>query len=215
MEILLIRHTTPEVEPGTCYGWTDLGLPITFEEEASRLLKILPPQANSIRTSPLFRCFSLAEFLSKRWEETGNSPAWKVDSRIRELNFGSWEGRLWEEIPRSETDHWMENYVHRSPPGGESYVELRDRVTHAWSDALTDGKTWEKLRKEEGDPSEYREVWISHGGVIRCIASQVLGFPLENAFRLVLDYGALSVVRVRFGEEDSYPQFISWNRKAF
>ncbi|TGK21025.1 histidine phosphatase family protein [Leptospira fluminis] len=214
MEILLIRHTTPEVEPGTCYGWTDLGLPSTFEKEAGELAKILPGRVNSIRTSPLFRCYSLAEFLSKRWEAIGKPPAWKVDPRIRELNFGAWEGKLWEEIPRQETDHWMENYVHRSPPDGETYSDLRDRVSEAWEETLKEGHTWEKIRKEEGENEEYREAWVSHGGVIRCIASFVLGFPLENAFRASLEYGSLSMIRVRFGESASYPQFVFWNRRA-
>lgn len=213
MEILLVRHTTPEVEPGTCYGKTDLGLPSTFEKEAHTLLKILPSKVQAIRTSPLFRCYALAEYISKRMEGLGNSPIWKVDSRIQELDFGEWEGKLWEEIPREESDPWMLDYVHRRPPGGETYSELKARISEAWLDALKAGKLWEQLRKEEGDISEYKELWVSHGGPIRCVAALALGLPLENSFRLVLDYGSLSVFRIRFGGEESYPQMSVWNRR--
>jgi len=33
MEIYLIRHTTPDVAKGICYGQTDLDVANTFEEE--------------------------------------------------------------------------------------------------------------------------------------------------------------------------------------
>ncbi|TGK07276.1 histidine phosphatase family protein [Leptospira semungkisensis] len=214
MEIILVRHTTPEVEPGTCYGKTDLGLPSSFEKEAEDVLRLLPSQVHSIRTSPLFRCYSLAEFISKRMESSSFSPAWKVDERIQELNFGDWEGRLWEEIPRSETEPWMEDYVNRRPPSGETYQELQTRILGSWSDSLQEGRSWEKLKKEEGEASEYKEIWVSHGGPIRCAAASALGLPLENSFRLVLEYGSVSCVRVRFGEDGSYPQLSYWNRKT-
>jgi len=41
-EIYLIRHTTPKVEKGICYGQTDLNLADTFEQEKERILKIIP-----------------------------------------------------------------------------------------------------------------------------------------------------------------------------
>ncbi|TGK01532.1 histidine phosphatase family protein [Leptospira langatensis] len=214
MEIILIRHTTPEVEPGTCYGKTDLGLPSSFETEAENVLKLLPSQVHSIRTSPLFRCYSLAEFISKKMESSSFSPAWKVDDRIQELNFGEWEGRLWEDLPRSETDPWMEDYVNIRPPSGETYKELQARISLSWSDSLQEGRAWERLKKEEGDPSEYKEIWLSHGGPIRCTTALALGLPLENSFRLVLEYGSVSSLRIRFGESESYPQLCYWNKKT-
>ncbi|TGL62802.1 alpha-ribazole phosphatase family protein [Leptospira sarikeiensis] len=213
MEIFLVRHTTPEVEPGTCYGKTDLGLPSSFEKEAENVRKLLPTNVHSIRTSPLFRCYSLAEFLSKQMESDTFSPAWKVDQNIQELNFGDWEGRLWEDLPRTETDLWMEDYVHRKPPGGETYLELKNRIVKSWEETLQEARSWEKIKKEEGEASEYKTIWVSHGGPIRCLASLVLGFPLENSFRLVLEYGSVSCFKIRFGETESFPQFQYWNKK--
>ena len=35
MEVILIRHTTPDVPTGTCYGQSDVPLKETFEEEAA------------------------------------------------------------------------------------------------------------------------------------------------------------------------------------
>ncbi|TGK08526.1 histidine phosphatase family protein [Leptospira selangorensis] len=213
MEIFLVRHTTPEVEPGTCYGKSDLGLPSSFEKEAENVLKLLPEKVHSIRTSPLFRCYSLAEYISKHLESKSITPAWKVDSNIQELDFGDWEGRLWEDLPRSETDPWMEDFVNRRPPGGETYSELKTRILRSWEEGLQEAKSWENLKKEEGETSEYKTIWVSHGGPIRCLSSMVLGFPLENSFRLVLEYGSVSCFKIRFGEIESYPQFVYWNKK--
>ena len=35
-KIVWVRHTTPDVIPGTCYGQTDVPLKASFEEEALR-----------------------------------------------------------------------------------------------------------------------------------------------------------------------------------
>ena len=41
MEIYLVRHTTPAIEKGVCYGQTDLNVAETFEEEVELVLKNL------------------------------------------------------------------------------------------------------------------------------------------------------------------------------
>lgn len=35
MELILVRHTSVAVAKGTCYGWTDVALSDTFEQEAT------------------------------------------------------------------------------------------------------------------------------------------------------------------------------------
>ena len=35
MKVTLIRHTSPDVPKGTCYGHTDVALKETFEQEAA------------------------------------------------------------------------------------------------------------------------------------------------------------------------------------
>ena len=34
MEVILVRHTSVDVPKGTCYGWTDVPVRDTFEQEA-------------------------------------------------------------------------------------------------------------------------------------------------------------------------------------
>ena len=41
MEIILVRHTSVAVAKSTCYGWTDVELSETFEQEATLTRKAL------------------------------------------------------------------------------------------------------------------------------------------------------------------------------
>ena len=49
MQIYLVRHTTPDIVPGICYGRQDLGLAASFDAEAaavrSKLQHLAAPAA--------------------------------------------------------------------------------------------------------------------------------------------------------------------------
>ena len=68
MKVTLIRHTKVAVPEGTCYGWSDVALADTFEQEAAatkhNLQKNLPFDA--IFSSPLTRARQLAAYCGSR-----------------------------------------------------------------------------------------------------------------------------------------------------
>ncbi|MEO1000762.1 MAG: histidine phosphatase family protein, partial [Pseudomonadota bacterium] len=132
MGLTLIRHTTPEVPPGTCYGQTDLDLKPGFAEEAEAVLAALPP-AERLITSPLRRCARLAERIGAA---RGLLPV--PEPRLMEMDFGRWEGVPWDRIPRAELDAWAADFDHARPHGGESVAIFAARVEAALS-ALRDG----------------------------------------------------------------------------
>lgn len=98
MDLYLIRHTSVDVPAGYSYGQTDVPLRETFEAEAATVKEELNKiAADKVYTSPLSRCVRLATYC-------GFEDAWK-DDRIKELNFGSWEMKSWDEVsnhPHSE-----------------------------------------------------------------------------------------------------------------
>ena len=60
-KIVWVRHTAPDVIPGTCYGQTDVPLKASFEEEASKCAAQLKKYSfQKAYTSPLSRCTRLA-----------------------------------------------------------------------------------------------------------------------------------------------------------
>jgi alpha-ribazole phosphatase len=160
---LILRHPRPAISPGLCYGRADLALAPGWEAEAEALLRALPPVV-ALRSSPLTRCRQLAERISD-----ARALPLAVDPRLTEIDFGSWETRPWDDIPRAELDAWAADFHHARPHGGESVAMLADRVAQALS---------------ETPPGT---LWVTHAGVARAVAA-LTGHP--EGWDLRLDYGA-------------------------
>lgn len=129
MALILLRHTRPEGGSGLCYGITDLAPAGELRREARRLAVQLPA-ARRIVTSPLARCARLAALLADR-----RGLPLSADPRLAEINFGRWEGRRWDDIPRREIDAWAADLMHARPHGGESVAMLAARAGAALAEA--------------------------------------------------------------------------------
>ncbi|MEM1390404.1 MAG: alpha-ribazole phosphatase [Pseudomonadota bacterium] len=165
MALILLRHTTPDIAEGICYGQTDLDVVDTFESEAKVALAALPP-FQQIISSPLLRCRKLADFVAGR---SGLSV--QTDERLMEMNFGRWEGQSWSDIPRAEIDAWAGDFIHARPHGGESVAILRRRVHRALSDIVR---------------TEKQSLVVTHSGVMRAALSKGDGFA---DFDAKIDFG--------------------------
>ena len=75
--------------------------------------------------SPLQRCEQLARYLIALRPDLASNP----DPRLREMDFGDWEGRPWADIARSEIDAWTQDFAHPPPGGGENLHSMLARVT--------------------------------------------------------------------------------------
>ena len=103
---------------------------------------------------------------------------------LRERSFGIWEGLTFSEIREKypeEFGAWADNPLAYSPIGGETTLEVRDRVISVISEIA------EKHAGEE-------VAVVAHGGVNRIILCHILGIPLENIFRIEQDYTALNII---------------------
>lgn len=145
--MILLRHTRPEGGAGLCYGRTDLAPGAELPREARRLAAQLPPFAK-IATSPLSRCARLAEALA-----LARGVPLEPDPRLAEIDFGAWEGRRWDDIPRPEIDAWAADLMEARPHGGESVAMLAARAAPA-------------LARHEG------ALIVTHMGVIRAALAQ-------------------------------------------
>ena len=115
MKITLIRHTRVAVETGICYGWSDVGVAPSFETEASRVKEnISNEQFDIVYSSPLSRCRKLAAFCGF------HEPI--LDDRLKELNFGEWEMKKWDDLTDPRLELWYKDWIHLPAGGGESYA---------------------------------------------------------------------------------------------
>lgn len=165
MKIYLIRHTAVDVPEGMCYGQTDVPLKTTFEVESKFIqVKINNIEPDAVYSSPLSRCTKLAD-------ACGYADA-KLDNRLMELNFGDWEGELWDELDMSI---WKEDWVHPATPNGESFMQMYQRVS-VFLDEL----------KEE---YHHSVLIFTHGGVISCARVYFDQIHLTQAFDIKTKYG--------------------------
>ena len=182
--IFLIRHTTPAVARGICYGQTDLDVTGSFAEEAEAIRRYLPSGITAVYSSPLQRCSRLAQHLFPAHTPT-------LMPQLMEVHCGEWEMRSWDELPKEEVDPWMADFVQVRIPGGESYIDLHQRVTDCW----------ETIRATKG-PGD--AAIVAHGGVIRSILSGLTGTQLIDSFKVFsLHYGCV----IRVFRREGAPQY--------
>jgi probable phosphoglycerate mutase len=138
---------------------------VQAEEAGNRLRGLAPAYAGlDYVASPLLRA---RETMERLRAALGLTPAaYRLDDRLKELSFGSWEGLTWKEVRAREAhtatvrarDKWT--FV---PPGGESYAMLAGRVAPALAD----------LTREA--------VIVSHGGVARVLLHLLGNLPPHQA----------------------------------
>lgn len=160
MNIYLIRHTTPLVDKGVCYGQADLDVTDSFEAEVARIKEHIPATIETVYSSPLQRCRKLADTLFPQHQIITHDD-------LMELNCGSWELQLWDEIPKPEIQPWLDDFINIPVPGGESYLDLYNRVI----------TRFEKIRA-----GQKTAAIVAHGGVLRSIVAHINQTTLKEAF---------------------------------
>ncbi|MEM7549056.1 MAG: histidine phosphatase family protein [Bacteroidota bacterium] len=168
MELLVVRHTTPFVKEGICYGQTDLPLANTFLEEFDEVKSKIPNRTRSeyVFSSPLKRCSYLASALSDHVV---------YDSSLKEMNFGDWEMQAWNDINQEHLSVWMNDFVNVRCPGGENYKDVVYR-----SKTFLDKVITEKLE---------RAIVVTHAGVIRAFMTIIDKIEPAETFRTKIEYG--------------------------
>ena len=179
MNLFVIRHTSVDVEPGICYGQSDVVVVAsTFLLEKEKVKSsIAEIPFDAVFSSPFFRCKTLAESLIQKDKIV-------FDDRLKELNFGEWELKIWDAIYNSPKGKvWMDNYQTLPTLNGESYPEMVERISLFYS---------------ELNLKEYENVAIfTHAGVIRILKSIVEKQSIDELFTSFNpEYGSISKFKI-------------------
>lgn len=168
MKLFLVRHTHVAVSTEVCYGQSDVNLASSFPEESAMVLRALKNEHfDRIYSSPLKRCVLLAEKIAGEQKII-------FDARLKELNFGDWENKRWEDIREETTALFTDYKIDERCPGGESFWDLIERVRSFFI--------------EMNDLPESVCV-VAHGGVIRAFMALMEQRPPLELFRTTVDYG--------------------------
>ena len=182
-ELWLTRHGETEWTLSRRHtGRTDLPLTARGEDLARTELapKLAGVSFDVVLTSPLRRARDTARL-------AGFADA-EVDERLREMDYGDYEGRTTAEIRRERPgwDLWTDGC-----PGGETVEDLGARM-----DALLAQRA----------PPGLRLLAFGHGHALRVLAARRLGLPAREGRAFVLEPAGVAVL----GSEHGRPAVRRW-----
>ena len=178
--LLLVRHG--RIAPGLVgrfIGATDAALDVSGEQQARSLAhRVQRLQPERCFCSPLTRCRQTALAVVPH-------QSLQFDDRLREIDFGQWEKRAWEEVVRDDPEsaaRWTAFAPDFAFPGGERLDQFIERVRAAA----------EGLCRNEAETV----LAVTHGGVIRVMLCLLLGLELQKHVVFDVGYASLAVIDV-------------------
>ena len=204
MRLIVVRHgETLYNAQGRITGHTDIPLSALGERQAAALGKRLAAEPlAAIVASDLQRARVTAQAIARHHK----LPV-QEDADLREISFGAWEGSTYDEIMAHDADlvqRWLADPTIYAPPGGETVIQLRDRVVRS-------------LGRWQMRYPEATILWAVHGGVIEVLLCHLLGVDLklrwqfrhENASITEIDLNGESATVVRLNEVAHLPDLVS------
>lgn len=152
----IARHAAPLIAKGTCYGQLNVAADAEATLRAAQLLAKQLPEHLVAHHSPLQRCEQLSLALKVLRPDLASSP----DLRLMEMDFGTWEGLAWDQIPAPALQAWTNQFASHAPGDGETVQAFMGRVAAALDEVRRNG---------------HDSLWISHAGVARAAALLAAG----------------------------------------
>lgn len=187
-EIIIIRHGETEWnKTGRFQGHSDVPLSEEGRAQAEALGKnLVVDHVDAIYASDLTRAMETAAPLAERF----GLPV-IPDPQLRELNFGAWEGRNFNDV-NAENPDAMKNFYNdpeqANIPDSENFTDFQRRVA---------GRVREITAQERGK----RIVIVSHGASIRILLADLLSMPIRSIWHLSQLNTAVN--KIRF-EDDGF-----------
>ena len=179
-EILLIRHGETDFNRlGKIQGQINSELNNKGQQQAKLLgeflNKILTPSI--IVTSDLVRAEATTQALASKLNID-----YAIDERLREVSFGSAEGKTWSEISETYGDissKWRQHEANAVFPGGETREQVLERVNQCIDEYTSKQKS-------------KRIAFITHGAVIAAFTANHLAIPAGNRPNILISNVSIS-----------------------
>ena len=175
-----VRHAPVTNHGGRLYGRTNVLANTSERARFDALAQALPAGAVWL-TSDLLRTHQTADAIADAGHPV---PPRDIEPDLDEQDFGAWQGLTWNEVA-SERGGLAHKYwvapAHVTPPKGESFVDVIERVTAA---------VGRRTVRHAGTDI----VAVAHGGSIRAALALALGLDPERALAFSIDN--LSITRI-------------------
>ncbi|MBS1252235.1 MAG: Phosphoserine phosphatase 1 [Anaerolineales bacterium] len=179
VRLILVRHgETAWNTEHRFQGQTDVPLNEIGRRQASRLAsRLADEEIHVIYSSDLRRAWETATAINARHDVTLRS-----EPRLREIDFGAWEGLTYDEIQEGHAgvwDAWLDDPMNVAVPDGELLAEVVTRIQ-----LLLDGITSEH--------AEQNVLLVGHGGSLQTLLGLLLGLNPQARWQFRLDTTSLS-----------------------
>lgn len=198
IQLILVRHgETDWNKEGRYLGSTDLPLNKKGLQQAAETtlsLKVCKP--NFLYSSDLIRAKQTAKEIEKV-----SSLSSCFDKRLREINFGFWEGKTYAELSSREkalSASWFNDPSNITIPGGEPWREFQSRVLSFVQEIIS------QHQKE-------KVIVVSHGGPIKIIIAHFLGISGSKVSHLQINTASINVVDI-YGQK-GFLKLLNWRQK--
>ena len=182
--LILIRHgETPHNRDKRYQGHRDTPLTKKGKRQTRKIaLRLRDEPLDAIYSSDLKRTRYLAEIINSY-----HSLKINILSELREINFGDWEGKTYNEIQREWKgllSGWEKEPSKIKIPKGESIKDLAGRVRST-------------TKKIVSNYPDQRIAIVTHGGPIRIILMDALGRGADNWWKTITSNGGISIIEYR------------------
>lgn len=185
LELTCIRHGSTQWNKERRYlGHTDVGILQESLIELAPVKEALKGRSfRKVFCSDLKRCRETLD-----WIYTVSAEQVVFDNRLREMDFGEWEGQTYDQLKHLDTyRNWLSDPESSTPPGGESWGHFQGRIAD-----FMNGLTC--FTKEESKDNQL--LIVAHGGVIRQIATMTV--PGSSFWDFSADPGSLLTLKLTF-----------------
>ncbi|KAL9647907.1 hypothetical protein ABK040_008178 [Willaertia magna] len=161
-----------------------------------------------VYSSDLIRCKETTELILNHLNKIDKTSV-KYDKRLRELDFGTWSGKTWNEI--IEEMKSVENSIDNAYdeafvfPKGESRKDLIHRVKDCVNEIVQQPN--DNHDNHYFDSIELKQnveivIVVTHGGPIRALICDCFDTPISNSYRFVINNNSITRVSYRDGKFD-------------
>ncbi len=192
-EIIFIRHGETDLNKARLYfGHMDPSLNETGRsqlENTRRLLLGREGNIDAVFSSDLKRCTESMDIL-----EIDKNIEKKLEKDLREINFGVFEGKTYEEIKEEfpeEVKNMQKDWKNFKSEKGESLQEVMERTVRRLDEIISSYK-------------DKKIVIVTHAGVIQTLVSYYLSGNLDNYWKFKINNGSLTKMIVT---ADGYKYF--------
>lgn len=177
--IAFVRHGQTAVNrDGRLQGRVDAPLTDLGREQAASIARCFAPgTVTRVLSSPLLRARDTAASIA-----SVHGVAVEVDERLVELDYGEWDRRALADVTAEEWKRWRADPSF-SPPGGESLVEVAERVASFCEERLCDDLV----------------VAVSHVSPIKAAVCWALGVDQRATWRMHLELASVTRIVRRGG----------------